>query len=84
MSVSLSKGQRVSLAKRDGGTLTRVRMGLGWDAVKKKGLFGGLKTSRSTSTPRRCSSTPAATWSTRCGSSSCAARTGPSSTPGTT
>jgi tellurium resistance protein TerZ len=31
------------LAKRDGGTLTRVRMGLGWDAVKKKGLFGGLK-----------------------------------------
>ena len=43
MSVSLSKGQKVSLAKRDGGTLTRVRMGLGWDAVKKKGLFGGLK-----------------------------------------
>jgi len=43
MSVSLSKGQKVSLTKRDGGTLTRVRMGLGWDAVKKKGLFGGLK-----------------------------------------
>jgi tellurium resistance protein TerZ len=43
MSVSLSKGQKVSLVKRDGGTLTRVRMGLGWDAVKKKGLFGGLK-----------------------------------------
>src|SRR3954467_10041389 len=43
MSVSLSKGQKVSLAKRDGGTLTRVRMGLGWDAVKKKGLFGGMK-----------------------------------------
>jgi tellurium resistance protein TerZ len=43
MSVSLSKGQKVSLAKRDGGTLTRVRMGLGWDAVQKKGLFGGLK-----------------------------------------
>ena len=43
MSVSLSKGQKVSLAKRDGGSLTRVRMGLGWDAVKKKGLFGGLK-----------------------------------------
>jgi tellurium resistance protein TerZ len=43
MSVSLSKGQTVSLAKRDGGTLTRVRMGLGWDAVKKKGLFGGSK-----------------------------------------
>jgi tellurium resistance protein TerZ len=43
MSVSLSKGQKVSLAKRDGGQLTRVRMGLGWDAVKRKGLFGGLK-----------------------------------------
>src|ERR1700710_388233 len=43
MSVSLNKGQKVSLAKRDGGTLTRVRMGLGWDAIKKKGFFGGLK-----------------------------------------
>jgi tellurium resistance protein TerZ len=41
--VSLSKGQTVSLEKRGGGTLTRVRMGLGWDAVKKKGFFGGLK-----------------------------------------
>lgn len=43
MSVSLSKGQTVSLKKNDGGTLTHVRMGLGWDAVKKKGLFGGMK-----------------------------------------
>lgn len=43
MSVSLSKGQTVSLKKDNGGTLTQVRMGLGWDAVKKKGLFGGLK-----------------------------------------
>ena len=43
MSVSLSKGQKVSLAKRDGGSLSRVRMGLGWDAVKKKGLLAGLK-----------------------------------------
>lgn len=41
--VSLSKGQTVSLRKGDGGTLTHVRMGLGWDAVKKKGLFGGVK-----------------------------------------
>lgn len=40
MSVNLSKGQKVSLAKRDGGQLTRVRMGLGWDAIKKKGFFG--------------------------------------------
>lgn len=40
MSVSLSKGQKVSLEKSGGGQLTRVRMGLGWDAVRKKGLFG--------------------------------------------
>lgn len=40
MSVNLSKGQSVSLTKSSGGSLTRVRMGLGWDAVKKKGLFG--------------------------------------------
>lgn len=44
MSVSLSKGQTVSLKKKDGGTLTHVRMGLGWDAIKKKGMFGGTKT----------------------------------------
>jgi tellurium resistance protein TerZ len=43
VSVSLTKGQRVSLSKAGGGTLTRVRMGLGWDAVKKRGLFGGSK-----------------------------------------
>jgi tellurium resistance protein TerZ len=43
MAVSLTKGQTVSLVKQGGGTLTRVRMGLGWDAVKKKGLFGGSK-----------------------------------------
>ena len=40
MSISLQKGQKVSLAKPGGGSLTRVRMGLGWDAVAKKGLFG--------------------------------------------
>lgn len=39
MAISLQKGQTVSLAKRGGGTLTRVRMGLGWDAVVKKGFF---------------------------------------------
>ena len=40
MGVSLSKGQSVSLVKSGGGGLTQVRMGLGWDAVKKRGLFG--------------------------------------------
>jgi tellurium resistance protein TerZ len=40
MTVSLQKGEKVSLAKRGGGALTVVRMGLGWDAVRKRGLFG--------------------------------------------
>lgn len=43
MAVSLSKGQRISLEKKGGGGLTKVRMGLGWDPVKKKaGFFGSL------------------------------------------
>ena len=41
MTVSLTKGQKVSLAKEGG--ITRIFMGLGWDVVaKKKGLFGLL------------------------------------------
>jgi len=40
-SVSLQKGQRVSLRKEDGVALSTVRMGLGWDPVKKRGVFGG-------------------------------------------
>jgi tellurium resistance protein TerZ len=43
MSVSLQKGQKVSLTKPGGGTLTRVKMGLGWDAATKKGRFGKAK-----------------------------------------
>lgn len=38
--VSLSKGQRVTLRKEGGVALTYIRMGLGWDPVKKSGLFG--------------------------------------------
>ncbi|ABC21694.1 TerD family protein [Rhodospirillum rubrum] len=41
MGVSLTKGQKVSLSK-DGAGLTRIFMGLGWDAAKKGGLLGGL------------------------------------------
>jgi len=43
MAVNLAKGQVVSLTKAGGGTLTHVRMGLGWDAMRKKGLFGSRK-----------------------------------------
>jgi tellurium resistance protein TerZ len=42
MTVNLSKGQTVSLRK-EGGTLRAVRMGLGWDAAAKKGLFGRMR-----------------------------------------
>ncbi|MEU7639952.1 MULTISPECIES: TerD family protein [unclassified Streptomyces] len=40
MSVDLSKGQGISLRKSDGGTLTAVRMGLGWRSAPRRGLFG--------------------------------------------
>jgi tellurium resistance protein TerZ len=43
MSVNMSKGQRISLEKKGGGELTKVRMGLGWDGISKKGLFGRKK-----------------------------------------
>lgn len=38
--VSLVKGQTISLAKSDGGALTRATMGLGWDVRKATGLRG--------------------------------------------
>ncbi len=38
--VSLSKGQKVTLRKDGGTALTVVRMGLGWDPVRKRGMFG--------------------------------------------
>jgi tellurium resistance protein TerZ len=42
MGLSLSKGQSLSLTKADGGNLTKVRLGLGWDSAApvKRGLFG--------------------------------------------
>jgi tellurium resistance protein TerZ len=44
MGLTLQKGQSLSLTKHDGGTLTKVRMGLGWDAAPvKRGFFGGSK-----------------------------------------
>ncbi len=41
MSVSLTKGQKVSLSK-DGKTLTKIYMGLGWDVAKKTGFLSGI------------------------------------------
>lgn len=38
--VSLAKGQQVSLKKDGGVPLTTVRMGLGWDPIKKGSFFG--------------------------------------------
>ena len=45
MALSLKKGESLSLTKRDGGALTRTRMGLGWDSAApvKRGLFGSRK-----------------------------------------
>jgi tellurium resistance protein TerZ len=40
MAVNLQKGQKISLSKEAGGELSRVTMGLGWDAIKRTGLFG--------------------------------------------
>ena len=40
MSVNLTKGQKISLDKEAGGSLSKITMGLGWDAVKSKGFFG--------------------------------------------
>ena len=43
MSISLQKGQKVSLSKEGREGLNRVVVGLGWDEAKKKGgLLGGL------------------------------------------
>jgi len=45
MAINLQKGQKINLEKEAGGSLTRIVMGLGWDAVKKSGFlgFGGSK-----------------------------------------
>ena len=45
MAINLEKGQKISLEKESGKTLTKVLMGLGWDAKssgEKKSLLGGL------------------------------------------
>ncbi|MGZ8227079.1 MAG: TerD family protein [Methylococcaceae bacterium] len=44
MGINLQKGQKISLSKDSGGSLSKVVMGLGWDAKKSggKGLLGGM------------------------------------------
>jgi tellurium resistance protein TerZ len=46
MIVNLGKGQRISLSKSDGGALSVVRMGLGWQAAPRKGFFARLAGTR--------------------------------------
>ncbi|WP_395292793.1 TerD family protein [Kitasatospora hibisci] len=46
MSVSLAKGQKLSLEKAGGGRLGVIRMGLGWRAAQKKGFFAKLLASQ--------------------------------------
>ncbi|MFP3517960.1 TerD family protein [Pseudomonas sp. SIMBA_077] len=40
MAISLSKNQTISLEKETGAGLKKIRMGLGWDQAKPKGLLG--------------------------------------------
>lgn len=42
MGISLEKGQKISLEKSSSTPLSKVIMGLGWDAAKSGGLLGGL------------------------------------------
>lgn len=40
MAIDLSKGQKISLEKEAGTSLTQIVMGLGWDVKKKKSFLG--------------------------------------------
>lgn len=40
MAINLQKGQKISLDKEAGVTLTKIIMGLGWDVVKSGGFLG--------------------------------------------
>ena len=40
MAINLQKGQKISLDKEKGGTLTKLVMGLGWDAKETRGFLG--------------------------------------------
>ena len=40
MAINLEKGQKISLDKEAGVKLSKIIMGLGWDAIKSKGFLG--------------------------------------------
>ena len=54
MGISLEKGQKISLEKSSSTPLTKVIMGLGWDAAKSGGLLGGLFSSDSVDLDASC------------------------------
>ena len=39
MSINLTKGQKINLSKEDGGNLSKITVGLGWDVNKYSGGF---------------------------------------------
>lgn len=54
MGISLEKGQKISLEKSSSAPLSKVIMGLGWDAAKSGGLLGGLFSSDSIDLDASC------------------------------
>jgi tellurium resistance protein TerZ len=40
MSINLEKGQKISLDKTAGSSLSTIQLGVGWDVAKSKGFFG--------------------------------------------
>lgn len=43
MAISLQKGQKISLEKNNGSSLTNICVGVNWGAITKKGFFGSKK-----------------------------------------
>lgn len=54
MAISLVKGQKISLEKESGGSLSKVVMGLGWDAKKVSSFFGFLSKEQSIDLDASC------------------------------
>ena len=44
MTINLLKGQKMNLTKEAKNGLSKITIGLGWDQIKKKGLFGSFQT----------------------------------------